>query len=252
MKTGLLKNYIRERLKSIERDLKTYEGDNKSRHLHHLRVEIKKIKAVFYFAGKINKGKYYQDELKPLFQDAGEIRELQIHIQQFGALPHLPEKFSIQLVNKKKKCQELFRKNIPRYLESIRSFRKKFYLPPGIPGKTSVINYLKKETTKSKLEMDGEKRESLHRFRKRLKKIMYVYDILPGKLQSSFELNTGYINKLQEKIGKWHDSRSAIYFLSHWHISVKMHDYISALKEKEKKQFRSLIKKIKYDRIFGH
>ncbi|MCW3083032.1 MAG: hypothetical protein JWP12_398 [Bacteroidetes bacterium] len=250
MKTGILNEYVDEWLRSIEQALKIYKEDNELTHLHHLRIEIKKIKAVFYFVEKTNKEKYYKDELKSLFHDAGGIRELQMHVQQLDTIPHPPEKLITQLVKKKKKCQKLFRKNIPGYIKIVGSFREKFCLPARIPGKKSIIGFFRKQMNKSKKEIDNKKEgENLHHLRTRLKKIMNIYDILPAKTQSAFELNTGYINKLQKKIGEWHDRHSAICFLSHQQVSAKMYNYISRLKEKEKKQLKSLIKKIKYHRI---
>ena len=70
---------------------------------------------------------------------------------------------------------------------------------------------------------------------------MYVYNILPHKLHKEIKLNTSEITKLQSKIGKWHDHYSALNFLRRQHFSGQISKYIAILKEKENRQFFSLI-----------
>ncbi len=71
---------------------------------------------------------------------------------------------------------------------------------------------------------------------------MFVYDALPKKITKEVNLDERHINKLQEKVGNWHDTYSSIEFLSYQYFKQKPVKYISKLKQKEIKQFNALFK----------
>ena len=70
---------------------------------------------------------------------------------------------------------------------------------------------------------------------------MYVYEMLPEKLKKEIGLNKTKTDKLQEKIGLWHDTWTAYNFLSRQSFSKQIKDTLSELKEKEKKQFAMIL-----------
>lgn len=245
MKSALLINYAREHLESVEKHLAAYREDGEPERLHLLRVDIKKTKAVFSFFGSIHQQQYSDNRLRPLFHKAGGIRETDICLSLLVAIPGFPEKFILQLENEKKKRKEQFVKNIPRYARSVINTRAKISLPDETVHKRSVIKYFKTEMRKVKKITGTGNREDMHRLRMRLKKLMYLYDALPGKIQDDLKLNTREINKLQEKAGAWHDSYSSIGFISRQKIPGMKPGYLSGLEEKEKKQFKELVKKLR-------
>lgn len=110
--------------------------------------------------------------------------------------------------------------------------------------KQTIISYFKAEMHKVRKKISTKDRKEMHQLRMRLKKMMYLHDALPAKIQDELKLDTVHINKLQKKAGDWHDTYTTIEFLSRQRLKIKMTEYISALKEKEKKQFKGLTKKL--------
>jgi len=244
MTTGLLIKYVDTHLASAEKQLSAFGQDREPERLHLLRIDIKKTKAVFSFFGNIHQQQYPDRHLRPLFHKAGGIREIGICLSMLVAIPGIPEKFILQLEKEKKKREEQFVKNIPRYIKSIRNTRKNIFLPDETIHKRWVVKFFKEEMRKVRKISGTGNREDMHRLRMRLKKLMYLYDALPGKIQDALKLNTRKINKLQEKAGTWHDSYASICFISRQEAPGMKPGYLSALEEKEKKQFKQLLKKL--------
>lgn len=242
MEKNLLNNYILDLLESFEQNLSAYTKDKKPECLHRLRVDIKKLNAVFSFAKNIYKEKHDAIKLKPLFIKAGKIREMHINIHLLSAVPHPPERLITRLKKKENILIQRFIKNSSRYNLLIKNFREKACLPEILRSKKAIITYFKKERRKANKILQHKDREGLHRYRKKIKKIMYIYNVLPKRMQNKTELNEAEINKQQKKLGDWHDTYSAINYFYHEHFPMRTSKYILKLKEKEKRQFNTLLK----------
>ena len=242
MEKNLLNNYVFDRLKSIEQNLSNYMKDKKPECLHRLRVELKKTKAVFYFTDNIYKEKYDTTKLKPLFHKAGKIREMQINIHLLSSVSDSPKILIEQLKKNETILMQQFVKNSSRSILLIKNFVKNVCLPEILPSKKTIVNYFKKERSKAKKILRHKKREDMHGYRKKIKKMMYVYNALPKEIQKQIELNETEINKQQKKLGDWHDTYSAITFFSHLNFPMQKSEFILKLKEKEKRQFNALCK----------
>ena len=107
------------------------------------------------------------------------------------------------------------------------------------PKKKLIKKYFAKQIQKANKEPDHPVKKNLHRLRKRLKMLMYIYEALPVKLQKSFGLYESNIDKLQKRLGIWHDTYSAIQFFSRQRFSGK-DKYISKLKVKERRNYRDI------------
>jgi CHAD domain-containing protein len=238
MKGNLLNLYVSKRLKSIENQLAAYKKDQNPEMLHMLRVNIKQIRAVLSLVKEICNKSCNSNEMKPLFQDAGQIRTLQINLKILNELPHPPELPISQIAANEKVLTGQFMDNIPEYLTGIDKFRNDFSLPNILPD-DKIKNYIAMQVKKANKLIVKQVRENLHCFRKRVKKIIYAYDVLPATLQKTVVLNKSELNKLQKKLGKWHDTFSVIDFLLQQEFPDKI-KYISKLKAKEEKQFINL------------
>lgn len=244
MKSHSLNLYICNRLKSVERHLRAYKVGENPKTLNKLRVDIKKIKAVFSFIKDIYDFSNRKKVLQPLFKNAGKIRELQININLLNDLPHPPKPLISQLEKSELIFIRQFINNISDYTNKVKNYRDFFSLPSSLPKNKIIKKYFKKIAVKAKKMMRKLDRSDLHLFRKKIKKILYSYNALPKKLQVVKEVNKMKINEMQKRVGSWHDTYSAIIFLSHHRILDKK-KYILALKEKEKKQFKNLYEKLK-------
>ena len=242
MEKYLLNTYINKRLKSIKRRLTAYKQNQTPEDLHHIRVDIKKIKALFSFAEDAYKRNYSCKELKSLFRKAGAIREQQINIQLLSVLSPFPKRFVAQLKQEENALQKQFLKYTSHYLKNITHFKNDLSLPERLPNKRTLQSYFRKELKKANKKLHSDNKESTHRYRTKIKNILYVYNILPENLQQSIELDTESITLQQKKVGQWHDLYSAINYLSNQSFAPKITDYISKLKQKESKQFNALFK----------
>jgi len=241
MEKNLLNNYIFDHIESLEQNLSTYRKDKNPEFLHRLRVDFKKIKAIFSFAEKIYIEKYDIIKLKPLFLKAGKIREMQLNIHLLSAVSHPPERLIARLKKKENILIQQFIQNGSRNIILINEFREKTCIPEKLRSKKIILKYFKKEKKKAKKILRHKDREGMHVYRKKIKKMMYIYNALPKGIQKKIELNETKINKLQEQLGDWHDTYSAINFFSHAHFPMPISAYILKLKEKEKRQFNTLL-----------
>lgn len=241
MEKKLLDYYVVNRLKSAELQLSAYAKDRKPERLHLFRVEIKKIKAVFSFFQHVCKEKNNVTKLKPLFDDAGAIRELQINIHLLLLIPDSPKRLVAKLQKRESNLVQKLINIIPKYSLLLNEFRKEIYLPELKHSKKLLKDYFKKKKRNANKLLKIEGRENLHCYRIKLKKIMYLYNALPKKIQSKIELNASAIKNLEKKLGDWHDFYTAIAFLSQEQLFLKTTDYFLKLKEKEEKRFTSLI-----------
>jgi len=249
MRKNLLNNFVFKLLESIEKNLSIYIINKKPEYLHNLRVDFKKIKAVLSFAENVYKEEYDIDKLKLIFSKAGKIREIQINIHVLELFPYPPKNLIKQLKKKEDELTMQFLKCGARYVKLIKNFSENIYLPKKLPTKTLIKNFFKREKLKANKKLKKQERLELHKYRTKIKKLMYVYNILPKRIQKDIEFNEVEIDRRQDKLGNWHDTYSAINFLSHEHFPKKTSQYVAKLKEKENKQFNSLLKSFTIDSI---
>lgn len=240
MKKNVLYHHVKERLKSIEKNLCAYSKRAKPRHLHLLRLDIKITKALFSFAEDLTKEFCNAIVLKAIFQKAGEIREIQIMIKLLNSSQDLPEKLMDQLEKKEKYLKKQFLKNISKHIKSVKHFRKGVSFPPIPLDEETIKAYFETELEKANQKFQDNNREGLHQFRKSIKKLMFVYEVLPKKIRKEVDLNKRDIDKLQEKVGNWHDTYLAIDFLSNSNFPEMPVEFLSKLREKEIRQLEAL------------
>ena len=245
MKKNLLNHYVDNQLNSIEQNLILFNKDKKPECLHQLRISIKRIKAIFSFAEDVFKEKYSIYELKSLFDKAGKIRELQIHIHLLELFPNPPKKIIKELKKKEDSLSQQFIKNSSRNIKLIDNFHKQNCLPDKILNQKAIIKYFNKEKKSATKKLKEFERDELHKYRTKIKKLMYVYNFLPKKTQKEIQFNKVKINKQQEQLGNWHDNYATIKYLSRENLPIISSKHILKLKEKEYEQFNSLLNKLK-------
>ena len=236
MKKKILDDYVTRLLNSIEQNLLFYNQNNEAEQLHRLRVNIKRLRALVSFASYVYNRQYKATLLKPLFKEAGIVRELQINKQILKAFPHPPLRLIDELERKENKLRQLFVQNQLLHLEMINQTNKMLEFPKKRTEKKIVKQYFEKEQKKANKELRKRNREGLHQYRMSLKKIMYIYDALPEVLQQHIKINKEAIDRQQEDLGDWHDNYAAILFLSQQSLPQKSADSLLKLKETEEKQ----------------
>lgn len=243
-KKNFLKNSVIELLESIAQNLSSYLEIKDTESLHQLRVDLKKLSAIFFFAEKIYKEKYHAAILKPLFHEAGFVRESQINLRLLSTISFIPEKLISSLKKKENILSQEFFENGSQYVKLLNYFSENVNFPELRPDKIKILKYFKKEQNKAEKILQNINRENLHSYRKQIKKIIYIFNILPKRIQNKVEIDIAFLNKQQHWIGEWHNTYAVINFLSNGNFSLKKSDYITNLKENEKRQFNILLKNL--------
>lgn len=244
MKKNILNNHVFDHLESLEQNLSSYLVEQKPEYLHQLRLDIKKIRAVFTFASKIYKEKFKATSLKPLFQKAGKIREIHINIELLKEDPDSPENLIPTLKEKENILVQDFIENASAFHLLVKDFHTQVSLPKKLPGKMKIKKYFKKEQEKANKILRQTDSEGLHEYRIRIKKILYAFKALPEELQQKIELDKELIKKHQKELGQWHDTYAALEFYSNEDLSKEATEYISKLKEREKRELSAIIESL--------
>jgi len=240
MKRSVLNSFVYDRLKSINQNLSDYAKDKNPKCLHKLRVDIKKIKAIGAFVDKVDKAKFNSAKLNQLFKDAGKIREVQINMNLVCNFSIPPKRLIHQLKKKENLLIRDFMKKISSYNESIVTFGEGIYFPHKTVNKKEVVKFFKRMVKKANSLSESEDREDMHSYRMKIKKIMYIYNLLPAKYKKYIVINKSKIDKLQHKIGEWHDVYTALNFTYSENIPKTSIKSILILKDKEQKLYDNL------------
>jgi CHAD domain-containing protein len=195
MKNSLFNNYLFDILGSAEQNLTAFITDQNPESLHRLRLDIKKIKGLFSFAEYMNKEKYDAAKLKPLFRKAGEIREMHINIHLLSSAPQPPKRLITQLKKEEDILKQQFIENGLGYIKLVKGFKGGICFPEIRWRKERIINFFEKEQKKTNKILQNIDREGLHEYRKKLKKMVYIYNALPKRIQHKIDFNEARITK---------------------------------------------------------
>nr|WP_315177478.1 CHAD domain-containing protein [uncultured Flavobacterium sp.] len=224
-----LKTYFSKRKSAInlilEKSPKSYIPET----FHSLRVEIKKMNALFdllnYCSKKFKRKKNYSS-FKLIFKQAGRIRELQIEQSLLAEQPnsHLLQAYYSHL--KKLETKELKRFFAIANKSFVVKFRKKYRkIIPLLTqaSKKKVNRYMDKKRREIKKLMCKTKfkKTQMHTFRKQLKTYQYNEKILSCESQNQSLQNK---NILSDLLGEWHDYEVVI---NHLKKGIKSNETIS-------------------------
>jgi CHAD domain-containing protein len=242
MQDNVLNNYVLERLKSIERNISRYSKSCEPEYLHKLRVDIKNIRAVYSFARKVYKRNYDAAALSQLFKNAGRIREIHINIPLLASFADHPNNLIAELQTKEHTLNQEFVKSRSRYANILEEFRKTVCFPVKLAGIGKIKKYFERLQRQSDRLALGKDRDDLHKYRMKLKQMIYVYALLPKKVQKVVELDDAMTTELQEELGNWHDTYSAINLFSKENGQKLSAEHLKKLKAKETRQFNKALK----------
>lgn len=240
VKKTMFNLYVSNCLKTIEKELNTLKKQQKSESFHQLRVQVKKIRALLHFINSIYSYPGGIRILKPIFKKAGQIRELQINSKLLQKLHNPPLSMVKDMARKENNHQRLFIKNIPGYIDIVKRLDMIFDAPLYLPKKKTAKKYFQKQIRKASHKFNMGSKKGLHQLRTQLKTLMYVYKALPDNIQKSLNLNASHVNKLQHRLGLWHDTYSAIGFFSNQHFRDKK-NFITKLKARNRELYRDIL-----------
>ena len=186
--------------------------------LHKLRIEIKKIFSLIDLQ-QITHDIGFSRNIRPLrviFSKAGKIRNIHLTLRIIKRYSDENQLLYEVLHTKLIRLTKRFCLRTPIYARNIKKTQK-FVLQKIHNIEDSVIlNWHKNEFEKLIHLFANEKcyQENMHKIRKIIKKLLYIFPVLHKSLQKRLELNKHYLHKLEEAIGKWHDTIISIEILS--------------------------------------
>lgn len=206
-----LKNRKEEIFLLLEKPSSLYSPDT----FHKLRIEIKKLYAIFCLINYCSKDFELNKTFKPfklIFRQAGNVRKLQVEeamINNYFKMSLLEEYKqrlkTLTLLEKKKYFSVVStfdRKQFDEKFNKAETFLKKVH-------KKNVERFLKHEQLKIDRILDQEKipKRKLHDLRKKLKITNYTKNLLDRFKKKK---NIEGVNVLSDLIGSWHDDQIAL------------------------------------------
>jgi CHAD domain-containing protein len=178
--------------------------------LHRFRIKVKKMKALLLFLQEGVREKYetgHLVSLQSIFKHAGRIRNAHINIGLLIQYPVTDSSYKIEQENIEKSEIYQFCAKRNAYMKSVKLISK---APSDafrdIDDKYILTLYKKRIKKLARFfERPDLNIDQLHKTRKKIKNLLYLYRILPKSLARKLDLNDAYLEHLQEAIGKWHD-----------------------------------------------
>lgn len=212
-----LETYFKKRKKALNLILEKAPDCYTVETFHELRVEIKRLKALFELIAFCSKKFKLQKTFTPfriIFKKAGEIRELQLEQTILEEQPnfHLLKKYPNQLKKlETKKIKNFFATANKRLIKKLKGKYRKIICLFTKASKKKVNRYRNKtrKELKKLIRKNDFKKKQIHDFRKRLKVYQYNEKIMnpdQNKLVPDQD-------KLSDLLGKWHDYNVVILHL---------------------------------------
>jgi|GEM_PF-3576905 len=179
--------------------------------VHDFRVDLKKMRSVFFLMEKVSgekKIKAMHHQIRDIFRKAGHIREMQMEIEwlarhrKFDLIRHM------QYYSKLKKSDKSFIRDIPEILHTFRNIHRKMNQSMLSLTQEQSNNYVK-ETWQQILRVVIQVNEESdwHPTRKKIKQLLYLRNWVPKVALSSRPVRNIFksLSNLEQLIGHWHD-----------------------------------------------
>ena len=207
-----IRKYYRSRYNLLLSSLEVYYTYPDPEILHNIRVELKKIRSLFNYIRFTNENFIFKNEyksFKKIFKEAGKIRELHLILK-------LIQKYKIRIADEELYSAEEnrlsyeFRSGLEIFKKDLHSadHRAEKYINKSDSGKLSEYLLIRQQMLQNLLAQLPDK-TGLHDIRKVIKDLVYLSEILFGKLNNIESI----FDSIQNSIGKWHDKQVLIGFL---------------------------------------
>jgi CHAD domain-containing protein len=208
-----LKKYWNKRVDRVVSLISKKRSRRSANYYHDLRIEIKKIKALFellqFYSSKFNR-KSSLRPFKKLFEKAGSIREIQMERKMLAKyLQQTQSRYLDILLNVQNKYEQSFTQiKFTKVVEEILSKKKrvgKFFADIKRKAAEAYVVKMKRKIIKMlSVELDD---KDVHEVRKKLKTLHYNI----AQLQVESEILDGkQWTRFLDLLGRWHDCEVAI------------------------------------------
>ncbi len=160
--------------------------------------------------------------------------QFQPEVHQFREIPHLdrqqPDPALIKAAEKLKPALKKVQKHLMKNVKNIDTKYTKNYI-------FNKLSSIEKRLAHRK------KTELLHECRRDMKRLVYLYNELPRDQRHKIGLNKDYLHQLEDSIGQWHDTTTAVDYMLKQEPQSKL--TLEALQSREDDLLRSIRKKSK-------
>lgn len=252
-----IREYSKKQMNSALDLLEQYKINSSEEALHKLRVSLKKIKAVLQYLQTIHpsKTKKIKHSLRPLFREAGALRELRLRINWLQKKHYTKLIESGQLLKKLEKKGALFTADTDKWEKILIRNQKKLSTLTKKEHQHEIYFYVL--SLKIAVEETPPKNATeWHEYRKLIKHLLYTLHWLSdaGRLNLLSVRMYKHFDKLQEAIGLWHDTEDWEHrlndeqFYRHNDVNVKQEfkrcgEKIKIEKEQARKKVLLLLKR---------
>jgi CHAD domain-containing protein len=186
--------------------------------LHQFRLQVKKLRALLeLFDAASPKSKLSKDfkPVKSIFKHCGVIREAYINLQLSANYGLKNEEFILEQVNAMERGIKEFGESSRKYLKIIKVVHKKLEENLGAIDDDSINEFYKTQLEQiAQLLETAHFDDRLHDCRKKVKILLYNRKVAANALEGTLNVDNGYLDKLQGRIGDWHDNTLAMELFS--------------------------------------
>jgi len=222
-KTG--KAYFNELWEHMTANLEAFIKTGDQEKMHQFRVFVKKIRAFLVLVDEALEQTALSKEFKPvkkIFKHGGKIREAYINLQLGAHYDLQNEEFNLKQVNDMDKEILSFKQNAKKYLKTVRQVHDDLEGTLQEIEDNRIYEFYQNRLGQIAIILDKhEFTEELHDCRKQIKTLVYNRKIAGKALDGNLTLNNDYLDKLQDRIGSWHDTIVAIQLFSAPELNVK-------------------------------
>lgn len=187
-------------------DLVAFDESRDEEALHRLRLGIKKIRALVRLSGH-QRGKSLAKGFRPLkkmFRQAGMIRDSRSQLRLLEEHNLLSPEYRERRDRELRDAGDQFSRRVGVYRKQGKKAGRMLLADLHSIHSGRIRRWVANEIIRTAILLT-KSADELHRARKKIKTLLYVQKILPNKLTTQLRLNTAYLDKLQDSIGKWHD-----------------------------------------------
>jgi CHAD domain-containing protein len=216
--------------------------------LHHFRLQVKKLRAVLLLFDAASPKARLSKDFKPVknvFRHCGVIREAYINLQMAAAYGLKNEEFILAQVNEMEHAIKEFSGNSKKYFKVIKDTHRKLEENLGAISNDIINEFYRNWLEQiaaglSSIQFD----DRLHNCRKGIKTLLYNRKIAGEALHDKLNIDNTYLDKLQARIGDWHDNTLAMELFSAPGVMDK--DIVTRLK-KENTRLKKSINMLAHD-----
>jgi len=202
--------YLDKEWKKMHAHLEAFLASGDQEELHQFRVQIKKLNAMLTLFERASRQHGLLKNFKPvrkIFKHAGQIRDAHTNLQlsaRFGVNNNAFQASQQQIIEE---GTSDFRQKGEKYLKNIKASYKHIKKQLGRIDDNAIAAYYKRQLEQIAEALETPKfTDEMHNNRKLIKILVYNHKLANKALGGALLFNTEYLDRLQSRLGEWHDN----------------------------------------------